>query len=190
MHAEIYRIVIVLWLAFGLIWAVQAMRSKQTVHRQSGRSRYVHIYIMTTAFVLMFTHDLRFSTLARPFVPHTHGILLAGLFLTLAGFLIAIWARNALGSNWSGAVSIKLDHRLITRGPYALTRHPIYTGMLLMAAGTALVIGETRCIAALALATIGLYLKSRLEERFMIEQFGARYLVYKKSVKALVPWLL
>jgi protein-S-isoprenylcysteine O-methyltransferase Ste14 len=94
-----------------------------------------------------------------------------------------------LGTNWSRRVTVKADHELIVSGPYALTRHPIYTGILLGVAGTALAIGEWRCMAAFFLLLVAFLLKMRVEEQLMMLTFPATYPEYRRRVKALVPWL-
>ena len=110
--------------------------------------------------------------------------------LTAARLLFAVWARQYLGSNWSGTVSIKKDHQLITNGPYALVRHPIYTGVLLALVGSGMAIGEWRAVLGLALASLALWRKLRLEERLMHQQFGAAYQAYCWRVPALIPFVL
>ena len=110
--------------------------------------------------------------------------------LTAAGLLFAVWARQYLGSNWSGTVSIKKDHQLITNGPYALVRHPIYTGVLLALVGSAMAIGEWRAVLAFALASLALWRKLRLEEDLMHQQFGETYQAYCRRVPALIPFVL
>ncbi len=94
-----------------------------------------------------------------------------------------------MGRNWSGTVTVKQDHKLIRTGPYAVARHPIYAGLGLAILGTAIAIGEVRGLAATVAALIGMALKSRLEEEFMTEQFGAEYVQYKKDVKAMIPFI-
>jgi protein-S-isoprenylcysteine O-methyltransferase Ste14 len=112
------------------------------------------------------------------------------LALTLAGAGFAIWARAYLGRNWSAIVTIKEDHRMVRSGPYALVRHPIYSGFLLALLGSALALGEVRGLVAVALAFLAWWFKSRLEEQFMEQRFGAEYAVYKRRVKALIPFVL
>ena len=75
-----------------------------------------------------------------------------GAALTFAGFAFSIWARFWIAGNWSCDVKLKRDHELIVDGPYGWVRHPIYTGILLMPAGTALAVGEWRGVLAVALA--------------------------------------
>ena len=84
--------------------------------------------------------------LGKRFIPDTHALALIGLSLTVAGCVFAIWARLKLGSNWSGRATVKMGHELVTSGPYALARHPIYTGIIVGVVGSALAYGEWRCV--------------------------------------------
>jgi protein-S-isoprenylcysteine O-methyltransferase len=77
----------------------------------------------------------------------------------------------------------------VRSGPYALVRHPIYTGIVLAMLGTAIYMGEIRALIGTLIALIALKVKSRLEEAFMMEQFGAEYTQYKLQVKALIPFV-
>ena len=95
-----------------------------------------------------------------------------------------------LGRNWSGVVTVKQDHELIRSGPYRYVRHPIYTGLLIAFAGSAIARGEWRGILALAIVFAALWRKLRLEERWMIETFGDAYLRYRAEVRALIPFVL
>ena len=69
-------------------------------------------------------------------------------------------------------------------------QHPIYTGLLLGFAGSALAIGEWRGILALVIVTVALWRKLRVEERQMQQQFGDAYRAYQRRVSALIPFLL
>src|SRR5205814_7527021 len=102
----------------------------------------------------------------------------------------SVWARVYLGGNWSAAVAVKADHELIRTGPYRYARHPIYTGILVALAGTALARGEWRGLVALAFAFLGLWRKLSLEEALLTEVFGAQYADYQANVPALIPFLL
>ena len=103
--------------------------------------------------------------------------------------MIAIWARFVLGRNWSGTVTVKQDHELVRSGPYALVRHPIYSGLLLAFLGTAVARGDLAALLGVALAAATLHFKTATEESFMTEQFGAGYMEYKREVKSLIPFV-
>ena len=109
--------------------------------------------------------------------------------ITALGVAFALAARFFLGKNWSGWVTVKKGHQLIRSGPYAVVRHPIYSGVLLGILGTAIVVGEVRGLVAMAFAALGLGLKSFQEERFMEEEFGSEYRDYTRRVKAMIPLL-
>jgi len=113
-----------------------------------------------------------------------------GVALTAMGIAFSIAARAWLDGNWSGTVTLKQGHELIRNGPYALVRHPIYTGMLLALFGTALVIDRWRALIGFAILVAGLLYKMRVEERFMAEQFGDVYARYRAEVPALIPFLV
>jgi protein-S-isoprenylcysteine O-methyltransferase Ste14 len=188
MHSDFYRYIDASWIALCIIWIVGAFTAKQAVRSQSIRSRLVESSVLVLAF-LLFTKRLRFGPLAWRFLPVSLTVAYTGLVLTTAGITLAIWARLVLGRNWSGRVSIKRDHELIRNGPYAWVRHPIYASFFLALLGTAIAFAEIGGLVATGLALLAFWMKWSLEERFMIEQFGAQYAQYKQNVKALIPFV-
>ncbi len=177
------------WVVAGIVWLVMAFTAKPTVKRQPPGLRLAQIALVACAFFLLFGQPRGFGPLAARFLPLSATGAYLGFALTLAGIVIAIWARFFLGSNWSGTPTIKHGHELIRSGPYSLVRHPIYSGLLLAVLGTAIFMGEIRGLIALALAIAGFKWKSKTEESFMQEQFGVQYLEYKRHVKALIPFV-
>ena len=106
-----------------------------------------------------------------------------------AGIFFAVWARRHLGRNWSGEITIKVDHSLVRSGPYRIVRHPIYTAVLGMYAGSALVSGELHALLGLALAAGAYARKVRIEEAVLAGFFGKEYDDYRHATWALVPGL-
>jgi protein-S-isoprenylcysteine O-methyltransferase len=100
-----------------------------------------------------------------------------------------LWARFFLGRNWSGTVTVKVNHELIRGGPYGTVRHPIYMGLSLAFLGTAIGFGELRGLVGLPILVFGWKYKANVEERFMIGQFGAQYERYRREVKGLIPFI-
>jgi protein-S-isoprenylcysteine O-methyltransferase Ste14 len=78
---------------------------------------------------------------------------------------------------------------LIVRGPYALVRHPIYTGLIGLFAGNALMVGDWRGVIAVAIVIVSFWRKYLLEERLMTQEFGQAYLDYRKRTYPLFPLL-
>ena len=176
-----------LWLAWILYWFGSAFRVRRTVHREPIAQRMGTIAIMLVVAVLLGFAGWRLGILDQRFVADRETVQWTGLALTVAGLAITVWARIHLGQFWSARVGLKEDHQLIQSGPYAWVRHPIYTGILLAMAGTALAVGMWRALLALALAWVGFILKSRREERLLSEKFGSEYMQYQRRTGALVP---
>lgn len=184
-----YPYIIDAWIVVGIVWLVASLRFKPATRTQSAAARVKHFALMALAFALLFNRKLSAGPLAWRSVPEGAAFQWIGLALTVAGLAFAIWARLLLGGNWSATVTVKQDHRLVRRGPYTIVRHPIYTGGLLALLGTALAVSEVRGFLGVALAFIGWRGKSRVEEAFMREQFGAEYARYQEQVKALIPFV-
>lgn len=173
------------WILFSIYWEAAAKSAAQAKTSESKRSRGIHVFL-TNAALLLEIAPIR--GLGR-FVPALPALVLAGLAVEAMRLLLAIWARRHLGRNWSGEITIKVDHQLIRSGPYRLLRHPIYTGLLAMYAGTALVFGEWLAIVGLLLAVIAYGRKIRLEEANLDMAFGANYNAYREESWALMPWV-
>ena len=112
---------------------------------------------------------------------------LLGLAILVVSSLFTLWARWNLGTMWSATPSIKERHELRTNGPYRLTRHPIYTGILGMLFGTVLYSGFGMMLVVFALFCVYLGFKIPAEERLLTETFGERYRQYQRRVPALIP---
>src|ERR1700693_1570296 len=178
------------WIVVGIVWLAGAAWTKRTAQAQSFGSRLLQQSLAGAAFVLLFSPKLALGPLAWRFVPDSAAIAYTGLALTIAGTGFAIWARAFLGRNWSANGTIKQDHQMIQSGPYAVVRHPIYSGFLLALLGSALALGEVRGLLSFTLAFLTWWLKSRLEENFMPQRFGCEYTAYKRRVKALIPFVI
>jgi protein-S-isoprenylcysteine O-methyltransferase Ste14 len=112
-----------------------------------------------------------------------------GLAVLVASTVLTLWARFSLGTMWSLAPKVKADHQLRTRGPYAVTRHPIYTGILGMLLGATLLNGIGQWIVLFPVGLIVFEVKIRMEERLMVATFPAEYPRYRRRVPQLVPGL-
>jgi protein-S-isoprenylcysteine O-methyltransferase Ste14 len=185
--SHVLTLVVCTWIALGLIWVAGMLSTKRTVRSQSVGSRSVHLLFVLPGYALLGYHQFGIGWLGERFVPATSAVALTGLAITVAGCAFAAWARITLGGNWSGRVTLKQGHELITTGPYALARHPIYAGLITAVAGTALAIGEWRCAIALVLVAVGFITKIRQEEQLMLETFPDAYPAYRERVKALIP---
>ena len=112
-----------------------------------------------------------------------------GLAVLVASTVFTLWARFSLGTMWSMAPQVKDDHRLRTHGPYAVTRHPIYTGVLGMLLGATLLSGIGQWIVLFPVGLILFEVKIRMEEHLMVATFPEKYPRYRRQVPQLVPGL-
>jgi protein-S-isoprenylcysteine O-methyltransferase Ste14 len=179
-----------MWLSFLAYWRVMSRNVKVTERRESMPSRLLRFVLIVCAVALLWLPNIPLPLLGERFLPLGTLCFWIGAAVTAGGLLFAVWARSHLGKNWSQAVTVKEGHELITSGPYALVRHPIYTGLLLGFVGSAVARGEWRGLVAVALVFGALWNKLRLEEKWMRAHFGESYEAYSRHVAALVPYII
>src|SRR6185312_17312069 len=185
------EIILAFWLLYGGVWLVTAFRVKPTVQVADSRTCMSELLILACAAELLFGQGPRVALLGARWLPALPLPVGLGIALTAAGAAFSILPRLYLGQNWSATATIKQEHELIRRGPYRLVRHPIYTGTLIAALGTAIAFGELRDLLALPLVIVGFWLKARSEERLLMSNFGDRYAAYRREVRgAIIPYLL
>ena len=180
----------VLWIAFFVYWQIKAANTKTTQRLEPAASRILRVFIFLIAIGLLWSTRIPLRWLYLQLWPNGLWSFWLGAVVTLAGLLFAVWAREHLGSNWSRSVTIKQGHELITTGPYAVVRHPIYTGILTGFLGMAIAISQVRGFIVFVLICLVLWLKLRLEEQWMRSQFGEVYATYAHRTAALLPYLL
>jgi protein-S-isoprenylcysteine O-methyltransferase Ste14 len=197
--AEAPRILLIAsWTVFLLVWAVMALRAKPDVVKQTidERERYSIAFTASLALtVLPLRGPLRpedggVAILFSPLFAIGPGLQWTAALIALAGCLLALWARLALGRDWSGMVALKEDHALVTRGPYALVRHPIYTALILLILAAALWVRAGFSFAGLALMILSCWIKLRAEEELLLDYFPDAYSAYMARTRRLVPFLL
>jgi protein-S-isoprenylcysteine O-methyltransferase Ste14 len=178
------------WIIFVVVWLLAAISTKPAIYRESRAERARYWILLVIAYVLL----LRSNSLPSPFnwlaIPHAKSSAWAGALLCVSGLLFAIWARVVLGGNWSGVITLKEGHEFIERGPYRIVRHPIYTGMLIMFAGTAIAIGYFGGFIGLLLLFVSFWLKLKREEDLMLKHFPDKYAAYRRRVKRIIPFLV
>jgi protein-S-isoprenylcysteine O-methyltransferase Ste14 len=175
------------WIVFGLWWAGRARGNAKAIERESRASRLSYGVLFLVGALLL-ACGARISTV-RWWQP-SRALAACLLALEWAGVGYAIWAREHLGRMWSGAVTLKEEHRIVRTGPYRMVRHPIYTGLLAGLVAVALVHGLVVSLVAVPLFVIGFLRKIKLEERLLVEHFGDEYRAYRRDVRALIPFVL
>ncbi len=174
------------WGAVVLVWVATAIRDAgtRTTGRVHGSSQ---IGLDVLAFVAVSAIVLVGRSILGPFTVDAAWVRIIGAVILVGSTLFAIWARLALGSSWSIGPRASPDRGLRTDGPYAITRHPIYTGLLGMLLGSALLGGLGQAIVLVPAGLVVFGLKIRAEERLLIATFPDDYEAYRSRVPMFIP---
>ncbi len=169
------------WLAWVARFLI-ARRNRERVQEVDRRARW-GILLEVIAYALLWQNPFW----ERP-LPLWR-TLLSVLFFALAA-LLSWTAVPALGRQWRIEAGLSADHQLVTTGPYAVVRHPIYTSMLCMLLGTGFMITPWPTLLAASLVFVaGMEIRVRIEDKLLESRFGEQFLAYRRSVPAYVPFL-
>lgn len=186
MSLAIYgRVVSFSWLAFVAIWFLAALVAKPGARQQASPARA----LMRMLLVVLAALGVRYGNLFPQvtFGGHREALALAGAVLCVLGLLFATWARFTMGSSWGMPMTVGEATQLVTKGPYAFVRHPIYTGVAAMLIGSALVIVPAVLGAAVLIPYF--VMSAFREERDMLRLFPNVYPGYMQRTKRLVPFV-
>jgi protein-S-isoprenylcysteine O-methyltransferase Ste14 len=172
-----------LWAALELgLRIVEAAQHRGGIGRDRG-TRVVIALALGGAVTLAF--------LARAHVPSARvpaALRAIGLVAIWCGLVIRAWAVLTLGRAFRTTVEVDADQPVICTGPYAYARHPSYTGLLLIVAGTGLAVGNWLGLAACLLLPLpALVLRIGVEERELVRVLGEPYRSYQARTKRLLP---
>lgn len=179
--------IVLFWLTLSIFWIAGLFIYK---HPQTKiRDKRWFVFLISTllftlaAEYLMADYLLKSFALPHPFNYFSYTI---GILLLLFGLGFAVWARITLGHSWSGSVAFIENQPIITKGPYAFVRHPIYTGVIAMLWGSFLVSSLGMFFLMASIGTTALYVKAKLEETMLVQYKGEEYIRYKKQVKGMI----
>jgi protein-S-isoprenylcysteine O-methyltransferase Ste14 len=182
------RVLQTAWGAWVLSWLAAALWSTRTERRASWQ--HERVYRLTTAAGAILLFGLHPARLDVPIWRPSGDAAWTMAFSAICGFAFTWWARITLGRLWSGNVTRKSGHFIVTTGPYALVRHPIYTGLLLAVLATAIMRGTVLTYVGAVVFGGGLFIKARLEEQFLRSELGEDdYRNYARRVPMLVPFV-
>lgn len=114
--------------------------------------------------------------------------LLLGLALVVLGATFNVWGRLVLKGAWANQIKIYEGHELVTQGPFAVVRHPLYASLIWMAVGGALIYANPLALAlALGVFVPMMYVRARKEDHLLLVSFGSAFEVYRRSTGMFVP---
>ncbi|MDE2283382.1 MAG: isoprenylcysteine carboxylmethyltransferase family protein [Hyphomicrobiales bacterium] len=177
-----------IWLLWLVSWVAASFWSGRTQRRIGNVETWTYRAAMIAGGILLVPWTERMLE-QRPLWDAGRGGY-AIVLVMLAGLALVWWARIHLGRLWSSAITRKEDHRIVDNGPYALVRHPIYTGLIIALLATAAADATVTALIGAALVIFGLWLKARSEERFLVTELGSdAYRSYCRRVPMLVPFM-
>lgn len=181
---------VVCWLTFLTVWALGALYNARRSPAVRKRGQPLQRWSIAAGIVVAVTvNTLLPHGTWDPLTVHVQWLRAVGAVVLIAATAFAIWARIRLGLMWTSAPVAKQGHELRTDGPYAIVRHPIYTGIFGMFIGTALLMLLGGWVVAVLLAFGLMQWKISVEEKLMSEAFPGAYEEYKRRVPRLVPRL-
>lgn len=184
------QFIIFCWIIVFGYWIFSSFSIKRTIKVYSGKwQRFAFWSLIFAIAILSYTGTL--SKFTGPVL--WQNTFVTGIIadsVTLIGLIIMLWARKTLGANWSGHITLKENHELIENGPYAFVRHPIYSGLLLLALGPIILHGHLYGLLAFIIFFGGVWFRTQQEEKLLTDTFPQNYPVYKKRTKRLIPLIL
>lgn len=184
MYPIFMQIEAAVWIFWIVTWNLAAIwRDRATV--EAPRNTYRRYFVVVAIGLLLIFNAI--PMLSYPLLwwtPPALGWTMIGV--TIAGIAFAWWARITMGKLWSGGIEVKDGHRVVETGPFALARHPIYTGLIAAAIAAAVIRGTPWALAGAALFALGFILKAKVEERFLEAELGG-YDNYRTRVRMIVP---
>jgi protein-S-isoprenylcysteine O-methyltransferase Ste14 len=180
------------WICWGVVtvtWIVGAVYGSRGSRGQRQRSGNGAVWRLGSIVAVVLVYVLALHDLRR-LSDHSWWIELPGLVILVVSTGFTLWARVSLGRMWSATPNmLRTAHQLRTDGPYAITRHPIYTGLSGMLLGTVLLNGLGGNLALLVVGAAVLITRIPIEERLMNKTFPDEYAGYRNRVPRLIPRL-
>jgi protein-S-isoprenylcysteine O-methyltransferase Ste14 len=178
----------VTWICWGLfvvVWIVGALIGGRNGQRQgsaNGTLWRIAAVVLAGALYRVARHDL------HRVADHSWWLEIPGLVLLVASTGFTLWARVRLGRMWSASPdTLQEGHELRTEGPYAVTRHPIYSGLLGMILGSVLLNGLGVWLVFLVVGAAVVATRIPIEERLMSRTFPEQYALYRKRTPRIIP---
>jgi protein-S-isoprenylcysteine O-methyltransferase Ste14 len=197
----IFRIAFVILLAGILamrgyfMWKVRRagerlMPDRGAVEREGGRAVLalrVAVFLVFIAFLVMYIIGMAWIDVLS--FPLPAWLRWTGFGLGVLSLLFWTWTQVALDTRWSAQLQLRKEHQLVTSGPYARIRHPLYAAMFAWAIALALLTASWIFVAIAVLSIAGTMVRVPKEEKMMLEAFGDEYKAYMQRTGRYFPRL-
>ncbi len=203
MNSEsVFRVAFVVLLAalfaMRFYFMIQVRRSggrltpdEQAVQREGGQVMFIFrvvMFVALIAFLVMYIAGVGWIDIFL--FPLPAWLRWLGFALGVISVAFWTWAQIHLDTQWSAQLQLTKDHHLVTSGPYARIRHPLYTGMFGWCLALILLTANWIFLALCVLSVIGLLWRIPKEEQMMVESFGDEYTTYMQRTGRIFPKFL
>lgn len=180
------------WVVFAVAFAIRK-RAPAASSRRRAPAAIVGMTFQAAAVALIWS--VRRVPLGAPIVPARPTLSAVAAAAAIAAawgsVWLMLWAIKTLGRQWAVEARLVDDHQLITNGPYAFVRNPVYVGFFGLSIATGVVVTTPMAlIASIALFIAGTIVRVRIEERLLRGAFGPAFDRYAERVPALLPRLV
>lgn len=190
LYLAVALLVFLCWAGFGgaLVYRFVKFKAQPGKH---DRASLVGLALQLIGIALVwFVHRPYLTPLWRLGNLLTVTFAALAVVVAVASAWLGMAAAHRLGEQWSLTARVRQGHKLVTEGPYRLTRHPLYTALLGMILATGLAISYWFVLlAALGIYTAGTLIRIRSEEQLLRAEFGDAYEEFARRVPALLPRL-
>jgi len=169
------------WFAFCVWRTGEGLRADRAAHQRMGFwARFTDWLVLLLLTAIVVHLWFRGGNLRKFAFPAPDWLRWSGCALGITSVGLFAWAHAILGRFWSPYLQLRPSHQLITSGPYARIRHPIYCAIVGWLMSLGLVAANWTPFVFAALAALHFLLKIQREEKMMVEQFGDEYREYMK----------
>jgi protein-S-isoprenylcysteine O-methyltransferase Ste14 len=165
----------------------RVMPDRQAVEREGRGMFTVRVFMFLLLLGWIALYAINRPWMGKFAVPFPSWLRWVGFALGIASLVFWTWTQVALGRNWSPQLQLREEHHLVTSGPYARIRHPLYTAMFGYGASIALVTANWVFVILTAAMIVAIIARIPREERMMIDKFGEEYKVYMKRTGRFFP---
>jgi protein-S-isoprenylcysteine O-methyltransferase Ste14 len=182
----------VLWLtslALAVSVAYKFVEYSEKTKVKSGKQKHIVETFSMTAVIVVFFNLLQTGAGAYSAGFTTRLMFeIFGLLLVILGVVLHIWSKFAIGRFWSNQIEILKDHSLVTHGPYALVRHPMYSSILLWMTGLSLMFVNYAGLALTFLVYVPMMIwRASAEDKLLSELDKAAFDIYRADTYQIVP---
>jgi len=189
----LYAVHIAFWASFGITRRLLRRQPDAAPETVAAAHEYTAPFSRTVLAFHMLAFGVLYYGIGNAVIPRRvpewfAGQRIVGTLVIALGAAVMSWALQSFHS-WSFRAKLDEGHQLATNGAFRLMRHPIYTGLTLLALGTAIWAPTAVIWSAFVLMAICSELRARSEEVVLKQAFGDAYVAYSKRTRRFLPFV-